>query len=114
MNFLLNWLRRIFRWSLLIAFSLVGAWIAFENTQPVSLSLLGFSLPEFGLGIYVALILLVGFLLALLALSLTWWPKTLALKKTISDQNKEIQGLKELLISQTAQSPELDSKAPSP
>lgn len=102
MNFLLIWLRRFFRYALLIAFVLVGAWIAFENTQPVSLSLFGFDLPRTGLGIYVAMLLFVGFLLAWLALVLTWWPKTLSRKRLISEQEKEIKRLKSLLLNQPA------------
>lgn len=49
---LLRWIRWIFILAWLVFVITVSAWIAFENSAPVSINLFGIHLPEATIGLY--------------------------------------------------------------
>ena len=98
MNFLLKWIRRLLRWAMLIVFILVGAWIAYENASPMKLTLFGWNFPEWTTGIYVALLLLLGFIVGVLSLAIVRMPAKLEDRRTIQKQRAEIKELRHNLV----------------
>ena len=100
MKAFLIWCRRIavILWSCFVLF--VGAWISFENTDDMKLTLFSFDMPVMPEGIYVALIFLVGILAGLCSYWIASRGKIFDLKRQKNKLEKELHRLRTSPISE--------------
>lgn len=94
---LLNWIK-----ILLLLFSvsvalILGVWVSLDNPQPVTVVLLGFSMPEIALGVLMTGVLLcgavLGFVFSLMP-TLRLKNENLSLKRKLKRRDKELERLR--------------------
>ena len=79
----------------LIGVFILGAWIAFENTVPMSLNILGFQFPEWSSGTYMCWIFVIGGVIGYFTHLILVQGRHFAHRRELSRTKKEMRKLQE-------------------
>lgn len=95
------WLKKLLILIVLISGLILGVWFSTENTQPVSVLLLGFPMPEISAGVLIAGVLLmgaiVGYLISLIS-SIKLRNEKIFLKRRLARSEKELDRLRKAAV----------------
>lgn len=89
-----GWVKKLGFLIWILGMLLAGAWLANENSNPVSLTIFSFPLPDIALGVLIWMTLLLGVLLGFFTYYLVSKPSAIAKKRALSKANKELASLR--------------------
>lgn len=93
----MGWIKKIVVLLILVCGLVLGVWFSTENTQPLSIVLLGFPMPAVSSGVLICGVLLagaiVGYLVSLVA-GLKTRNDNLSLKRKLNRLDKELERLR--------------------
>ena len=93
----MTWLKRLLLLAVMITGLILGIWFSTENSQLVSVYVMGFSTPEISLGLLVFFVLalgtLLGYLLSVIP-NLTLKSKMMSLQRKLQRRDVELERLR--------------------
>ena len=93
-----KWIKRLLIFCWLLFICILGAWLATQNEQPLSISLFIVQLPELTAGLYMCFIFTAGVLLGFLTSYISTQGRLLARNRALKKAKKEVSSLKQVAV----------------
>lgn len=98
-------IKRLLLLLVLLCGLILGVWFSAENAQPLSVTALGFALPEFSVGVWLTAVLFLG---AILGYLISVFPvlklknENMSLNRKLKRRDRELEKLRKLPVKQAA------------